>query len=338
MVMVMCANAGVDRVYEVDNFSVGQYHQPRRYRVLAGGKGVNVARTLRIFGCETMLTGFAGGLGARFIQQQMLNIGVQPFFVTIAEESRVCINIVDSKSRAQTRVDEIGPLVTPSEVQALRRRWARLLERAKVAVISGSVPRGVPLDLYADLITVARRARVPVLLDARENMLTRSLAAKPALLKPNLQELQEVMGRTLSVPEGVVEAANEIVSQGVHSVVVTMGAQGCIAVNARGERYWAKPPQVELVSDVGSGDAMMGGIAAAIASGKPLAEQLRWGVGAGAANAATFGPCTFERDLLQQCIAGATIIPLTAEGKPIQEEAEDGTKPKWEERTEEPRA
>lgn len=327
MVLVLCANAGVDRAYEVANFAAGQHHTARGFRVVAGGKGINVARALRAFDVETVVTGFAGGLGARFVQQQMLSVGVQPFFVPIAEESRVCINIVDPTAKTQTRVDEAGPLVTPSEVSSLERRWARLLERARVAVIAGSVPRGVSLDLYAELITTARRAKVPVLLDARDELLSRALAAKPLVIKPNLEELARLLGQPVAVPQGVLQAAEELIAGGIRAVVVTLGAQGAIGVTAGQERYWVKPPKVEAVSDVGSGDAMMAGLAAALVSRKPFAEQLRWGTAAGAANAATFGPCMFDSALLQQHLAGVTLVALTPQGKPAEQEVEHARAP-----------
>ncbi len=323
MVLVLCANAGIDRIYEVENFAPGQYHIPRRYRVAAGGKGINVARTLRLLGTDVLLTGFAGGLGGRLLQQQMVNLGVQPFLVPIAEESRVCIQIVDTKSRSQTRLDEVGPLVTPSEVEGLQRRWIRLLAKAQVAVIAGNVPRGVPLNLYADLIRLAQRSRVPILLDAHDELLARAIEAKPRLIKPNLEELQALMGRPISVPEGVLQAIQELIGLGIDTVVVTLGARGAIAANARQERYWVKPGPMDCISAVGSGDAMMGGIAAAWAAGRGLAEQLRLGTAAAAANCTTFDPCAFEARTLHQCLQAVTLTPLTPGGSP-QEEATDG--------------
>lgn len=328
MILVLCANAGVDRTYEVDNFAVGQYHYPRRQKIIAGGKGVNVARALRVFGQKVVITGFAGGYGGKFIHDQCLAFGAQPAFVGIGEESRVCINIVDGRSHAQTRLDEVGPLVTPSEVERLRRRWSKALDKAAVAVISGSAPRGVPLDLYGGLVAAARAAKVPVLLDARGELLSRALDARPTLVKLNLAEMQALCGESLAVPQGVVRAAGELTARGVAAAVITLGHNGAIGVTADGQRWWAKPPKIEYVSDVGSGDAMMAGIAAAMAGGRPFADQLRWGTGAGAANAATFGACTFDRQALLACLRDVTLFPLDADGAIIQEESANGQSPR----------
>jgi 1-phosphofructokinase family hexose kinase len=325
MILVLCANAGVDRTYEVDNFGLGRFHHPRRQRVVPGGKGINVARALRVFGARVVLTGFAGGLAAKFIEQEMAKLGVQPAFVSIAEESRVCINIVDTQSRSQTQVDEVGPLVSPSEVDKLRRRWARLVEKAQLAVIAGNAPRGVPLDLYAELVEICHSRHVPVLLDAHDELLQRALEARPTLVKPNLSELERLLGRQLSVPQGVLEVLNGWVAGGtVQTGVVSVGGQGALAVNAAGERYWAKPPQIKYLGSVGSGDAMLAGIAAAMAAGKGLPEQLRWGTAAGAANAATFGACLFDLATVQQCLRGVQLLPLTENGKLVTETTHKG--------------
>jgi len=168
---------------------------------------------------------------------------------------------------------------------------------------------------------------VPVLLDARDELLTRALPARPLVIKPNLEELARLLGQPVAVPQGVVQAAEELVAGGVKAVVVTLGAQGAIGVTAGQECYWAKPPKVEAVSDVGSGDAMMAGLAAALVSRKPFPEQLRWGTAAGAANAATFGPCMFERGLLQQYLPGVTLVPLTPQGKATDQEVEHAGPP-----------
>lgn len=317
MIVVLCANAGIDRTYEVENFALGHYHHPRHYRVAAGGKGINVARALRAFGVKATVTGFVGGLAAQFIQRQLLEAGLQPAFVPIGEESRVCINIIDVHSRAQTQVDEVGPLVTPSEVDALRRRWPRLLARASLAIISGSVPRGVPLDLYAELIAAAHEAGRPVLLDARDDLLRRALPARPDLVKINIHELERLAGRSLTFPAGAREALKALVSAGVGTAIVTAGRAGSVGVSATGQELWAEPPEVPNVGTVGSGDAYLAGVAAAMAAGRGLDEQMRWGTAAGAANAMTLGACLFERAQVQECLAGAKVTSLAeAAGAP----------------------
>jgi 1-phosphofructokinase family hexose kinase len=325
MILCLCPNAGVDRTYEVENFGLGQYHHPRRFQVASGGKGINVARALRVLGAKVALTGFAGGIACRFIEQEMNALDCHPAFVHIAEESRVCINIIDRNSRSQTQVDEVGPLVTPSEVDTLRRRWPRMLAKANLAVFSGSLPRGVPLDLYAELTEVCREARVPVLVDARDDVLRKTLPARPDIVKHNIFEMERLMGRQLSIPDGLFDAMKEILAQGVGTVVITLGKQGSLGADLAGEAYWVTPPDVDYVGGVGSGDAFLAGFAAAMIRGRPLADRLRWATATGAANAASLGACLFEREEVQKCLMGVKVQSLTEASQPSTETPEEAS-------------
>ena len=281
----------------MDSFQLGGYHIPRRLRAAPGGKGINVGRVLRTFGENVVLGGFAGGVGADFIVTQLKRGGMTPSFVKIAEESRLCINIVDTTTRTQTQVDEAGPLVTPSEVDALMRRWPSLLERASLAVISGSAPRGAPFSLYHDLIEQAHAHKVPVILDARDEMLANAIAARPQVIKPNFPELCNLMGAELAIPNGVIEASRELWGKGIETIITSLGHQGAIFASRREGLVWAVPPKIDVVSPVGSGDALVAGYAAALVHERSFDECIRWAIAAGAANAATFGAgfCSAEQ-------------------------------------------
>ncbi len=310
MMLVMCANAGIDRTYEVENFAVGSYHMPRRFRADAGGKGVNVARALRTLGAEVLLVGFAGGISQPFMTEMLAQQGIVTEFVPIGEESRLCINIVDPSNASQTQLDETSPLVTPDEVERLKRQWRRLLDRSNMAIISGSAPRGVPFHFYEEMVQLARDKRVPLMLDARDQLLASAIDAAPEVIKPNLHELQELIGSPLSVPQGVVKAAKDLIGRGVRIVIVSMGKRGAIFVTARQGSYWAVPPEIESVSSVGSGDATVAGFAAASIRNQPLEQRIRWAVAMGAAAASTFGAVPESKRDVEGLLAGVRIEPL----------------------------
>lgn len=296
MLTVLCLNAGIDRTYEVDEFSVGGYYRPTRMRVQAGGKGVNVARIAHRLGVETIISGFAGGAGGGLISRQLQTEGVLTDFVAVEEEPRVCINIVNRRAKTQTRVDEIGPLVTPTELDRLRGKWRELLAKSKAAVISGSAPRGVPFSLYGELIHAARGAKVPVILDTRDELLAEGVKARPLMIKPNLEELSTLLGRTVQNAQQALAAGQELAEGGLQIVLISLGAGGAVAVTRKQGHWIAKPPKVEPVSSVGCGDALVAGFAAASLLGKGFGDCIRWGMAAGAANAARFenAGCTRE--------------------------------------------
>jgi len=310
MVLVMCANAGIDRTYEVENFALGAYHTPRRFRADAGGKGVNVARSLRALGLEVALVGFAGGMSRQFIAGRLARQNIVTDLVPIGEDSRLCINIVDPVHKSQTRVDEVSPLVTPDEVARLKRQWWRLLERVELAIISGSAPRGVPFHFYAEMVFLAKQKQVRVILDARDQLLEAAIEAAPDVIKPNLAELERLIGSSLSVPEGVVEAGRALISRGIRTVIVSLGNRGAIFLTPDQGEYWAAPPEVEFVSSVGCGDAMVAGLAAATVRREPLEQRMRWAVAAGASAASTFGAALELKEDVEKLLPGVVVERL----------------------------
>ncbi len=295
MILVLCANAGIDRTYEVSNFAVGGFHHPGRVRVAAGGKGINVARALRSLGQAVTVTGFVGGGSGQFIEADLRELGAHPAFVRIAEESRLCINIVDPFNRQCTRVDELGPLVSPSEVKRLSTAWRRLLGDCQLAIISGSAPRGVPFHLYRDLVHAARQASRPIILDAHDEPLKLAIEVGPDVVKPNHEELEKLMRESLSIPDGIVKAGRELVDKGVKMVLVSLAEQGAIGVTAGAGIWRVEPPPIEVVNPVGGGDAMVAGLAAATIEGQPFGERLQWAVAAGTVSAQQFGAAACSR-------------------------------------------
>lgn len=280
---------GVDKTYEVPNFAIGGYYHPASASTVAGGKGINVARSLAALQQPNVLTGFAGGNNGRFIAANLMEDGLKADLVSIAEESRVTINIIDRRQHTQTRVDEAGPLVTPTEIRRLHDKWKRNLAGSAMGIIAGSAPRGVNLELYGELVEIARSMKRPVILDARDELLARAVEAQPTVITPNLGELQRLVGRQLTVPEGIIAAATDLVEDGIRVVLVTLGARGAIAVGRSNGVWWARPPAIERVSSVGSGDTFVAGFTAASMERRPFEERLRLAVACGAANAETVG-------------------------------------------------
>ena len=289
MITILCANAGIDKTYEVPNFAAGGYYHPSSTSTAAGGKGINVARVIAALGHPGVIVGFAGGNNGRFINSNLVDAGLNTDMVTIAEESRVTINIIDEAQRTQTRVDEVGPLVTPTEVRRLTGKWSTQLSRSSLGIISGSAPRGVNRELYAEMIEIGRSMKKPVILDARDALLAHAVEARPTVITPNISELQRIVRRELSVPDGVVAAATGLIEQGVKVVLVTLGARGAIGMAGSRDIWWARPPKIDRISSVGSGDAFAAGFAIASIERRPFPERLRLAVAAGAANAETVG-------------------------------------------------
>jgi len=288
VIITVTLNTAIDKTYRVENFVLDRVHRPSEERSTAGGKGINVARVLKELGREPLATGFVGGCNGEKIVEGLDSEGIPHDFVTIAEESRVCIAIVDPATGTQTEVNENGPNVTPEEWQALRAKVESLLPKAEFLVLSGHAPPGAPDGFYADLIELGRSQAVKTVLDANGAQLKEGIAAGPYMVKPNVRELSSLRGRELLTLEEILHAAKALVAAGTSIVIVTMGRAGCVATD--GKRAWqATPPEIPFASAVGSGDALVAACLDAMLSGLDILEAIRAGTAAGAANAMTFG-------------------------------------------------
>ncbi len=310
MILVLCANAGVDRTYEVPGFQLGHLHHPRKVRIVAGGKGANVARVLRALKHSVTLAGFAGGKAGTLIAADLRKTKIKPALTQIREESRTTVTIVDANSRQVTRLDEVGPLVSPAEVQELRSRWRELLEQAEMAVIAGNPPRGVPRGFYVRLVKRAQQQAVPVLVDAHEEPLQEAVGAQAQIIKSNLPELNWLAKRQLTVPEGVVEFSRELVEEGVETVLTTLGREGAILVMRGHDPLRIQAPEVKVVSCVGSGDAATAGWVAATCEGREVTERARWAVACGAANCMQLGAGECTRKQVEELVGQTKLTVL----------------------------
>lgn len=309
MVLTVTPNTAVDKTYVIEGFRLQGIHKPCVTLTTAGGKGVNVARVCAILGCEVVATGFVGGHTGEFVVGELEQSGVVPDFVRVSGETRTCVEILDAEHGVRAKVNEPGPHVTAADAAHLESRISAWLGRARVVVLSGGGPPGTPPDLYARLVSRVRAAGVRVILDASGPLLRQGVAASPFLVKPNAEELAELMGTPVTSVADAAAGARALLQSGVATVVVSLGAAGAVAAHGT-ELLHAEPPPVEVVSTVGSGDCLVAGLTLAMVRGMPLEAMLRWGVAAGTANAAVLGPGLCTRGEIEALVPKVKITAL----------------------------
>lgn len=247
----------------------------------AEGKGVNVARVLARLGHAVILTGFAGGHSGAWLRDLVRAEGIEDAFVGSAAPVRVGFMASCDQQDHPTTVLPNGFPVTPEECTALSRRVIDLLGRVRLVIISGSVPDPVANSLYAEILALAHAAGIPCWLDAHGLALDRALAGShpPALAKPNREEYEQ------SRHWG-----------GVEELHITDGG-GPIEVRLRqGDRWRARPPVLQQVNPVGSGDCYVAGLAHGWLHGWSVEQRLRFASAAGAANALRQDVALITRD------------------------------------------
>lgn len=308
MILTVTLNAAIDRTYQIAGFQLDRVHRPERCWIVAGGKGINVARTAHRLGGSAFATGILAGHNGRFIRSSLQEEGIPGEFVWVRGESRTCIAAVDPMRRSQTEINEVGPIVPPRAMERLHRLADRLLAsgRFQHMALSGSVPPGASNDVYARLTELARRRGVRVVLDSSSEPLVIGSRARPWLIKPNLLELSQLTGERPATAAEVRDVARRLLGAGTEAVIVTMGAAGCVCVTSE-EAFHARTPEVPFISAVGSGDALLGALLVAVERGQCWRDAVRFGVAAGAANACEYGAGFVDPERVQSLFAQATV-------------------------------
>jgi 1-phosphofructokinase family hexose kinase len=297
MILTVTVNAAVDKTLTVANLQLGHRHRAQQGLVMAGGKGVNVARGLKRLGEPVVATGLAGGRTGAQLLDAISAEGILNDFVRIGEESRTSTVVVDPTSGVQTEINEYGPEVTPAELEVLIEKMRYLCGAVTTVVFAGSLPRKVDTGLYAELVRDVRKRKLRAVVDSEGEPLRLSLAAEPELVSPNQREAEALVGHEFQTDEDFQYGLHQIADMGAQSVLITLQS-GCYALLRAGRHrqrlYRAWIPRVEAVSSVGSGDALLAGYLSAWQAERPPEECLRTALACGAANTQQVGACVFD--------------------------------------------
>lgn len=283
MVLTVTLNPAVDKTYETAELILGQVNRMRSAVSIPGGKGVNVAKVLRQFGYPVAAMGFLGGYSGRMIEEALLRKGVECHFTRIAGDTRTSTNIL-SDTGFVTEVLEPGPMVTEAEWKIFMQEYAYCLTRYDLIVLSGSVPGGIPVTAYRELIALGKAAGKKVFLDTSGELLKEGVKAAPYLIKPNWKELEFVAGRKLRTRQDLEEEARRLIGQGIEKVVVSLGEEGLLYAD-REQTCFAKAPKVSAVNTVGCGDSVVASLCISETEGENPLQTLHRAVSVAAANA-----------------------------------------------------
>ena len=317
MILVVSLNPALDVTHYVAGVDWSGVNRPHSVDVQAGGKGLNVARTLRALGQPVTLTGLVGGLTGHGLLGGLANAGIDAALTQIAGETRRTFAVSDTVSGETALFNEPGPVIGEGEYERFFVAYAKRLPYCVLVVLSGSMPRGLPDGTYAGLISAATLAGVPVVLDTSGAALGFGVASKPTMVKPNLAELEAASGRSFGPADSPDLAAIDQAARGLaglgppdpnakqqptagtNSIVVSLGAHGLLAVCCGGTLL-AQPPEGVIGNPTGAGDAAVAGLADGLVRGRNwpnlLAHATALGTAAaGASPAGTFSQSDYER-------------------------------------------
>lgn len=274
MILTVTLNAAIDKRYVVDDCRMGEVNRVKECTYVPGGKGLNVSKPASVYGAEVVATGFVGGHAGNYIEEALKPFGIKSAFYHVEGESRSCINIWDEVNHVQTEFLEPGFTLTEEDFRGFEEKFRELVKDADVVAMSGSVPKGLDGTAYPRLVRIVKEAGKPVILDTSGKLLEMGIEAKPSMIKPNIDEIRMLTGKSCDDLKEIIEAARTIHQKGVEIVTVSLGADGSLAVSDEGV-FRAVVPKIDAVNTVGCGDSMIAGFALGISEGLSLPETLR---------------------------------------------------------------
>jgi 1-phosphofructokinase family hexose kinase len=319
MIVTVTLNAALDRTLTVPNFQRGQRHRASQGLMLAGGKGINIARALKLLGVPVVATGLVGGRTGTRIVEELTAEAILNDFVRIDGESRTSTAVVDPTAPTYTEINEWGPSVRPEELEMLLEKLTYLAQDADAVVFAGSLPRDVDEDFYAEAIRELNRRAIRTVLDSDGQRLRLGVQAEPFLVSPNQGEAEDLVGQEFNDVDDFVLALNAIAERGARNVLITQES-GCFALLREErvtQRFRAIAPSVEPVSVVGSGDVLLAAFLAARLRGEPAEEALRVAVASGTASTLEVGAGRFEQREAARLVNAVEVTelePVVSEG------------------------
>ena len=304
-IVTLTLNPCVDVSYDVPQLLADQKAHALAARLDPGGNGVNVARALSrlqapAWACATV-AGEIGMLFERLLRGQVDH----PHLVRLDGETRINATLLQQQPRAQFEVSAPGPHIDNATQQRIASE-VLALAGSGYAVLTGSAAPGVPTDYYAGLVGALRAQGARAVVDAAGEALVHAVAARPFLIKPNRYELEQLVGRALPAQDDVIAAAQALHARGVEWVCTSLGPQGAVLVG-QGGVYVGTSPKVEVVSTVGAGDSLVGGVVAALSRAASPADALRLGLACGAGTATQPGTELFDPAQLPGLLEGVAV-------------------------------
>ncbi len=316
MIVTVTLNPSLDQTITVDGLIIDETNRWVSTRLYAGGKGIDVSRAIHEMGDMTTAYGFVGGHAGRTVEILLDEEEVPFSFTPIDQETRTNFIISDTRTEQQTRIDAPGPHISKREFYRFQRKMRHIRPKPDLMVLGGSIPPGIPSDVYYDIITEAKGFGVRCILDSEGRWLEEGIKATPYLIKPNVHEAEELLKTPLSSEQEIIRAALGLVERGIEIVVISRGREGIIAATKE-KIVKAVPPPVKIKSTVGAGDCAIAGLSLKLAYGEPLVEACRLAAAMGTACVLTPGTELCHRTDVERLLPRVKVWETTT-GQPLE--------------------
>ena len=294
-VLTVTLNPSIDKTILVEELKPYELNRVVGSRVDPGGKGINVAKVLKNFGVEVLATGLIAGKNGQNMMKDLDRAGIPLDFYKIGGETRTNLKIVDLNNQKTTEINEKGFPVSEKDLNGFRRKFRTLLKHTDIVVLCGSLLPGVPSNFYKECILLAREYGKRVILDADGEAFREGVQAIPFAIKPNLYELEMIVGKKLNSIDEIVNSVRIFLEKGIEIVIISIGPDGAILGN-RDEIYKADTWDVTVKGATGSGDSMVAALAYSILKKDSLLDIAKITTAAGTITASKDGTQICELD------------------------------------------
>lgn len=297
MIYTITLNPAVDVVLSSPNIQSGKLNRIENEVYIPGGKGINISRVLHRLGYRTIATGFLGGFTGQFIREALAAEGIESLFVDIAENTRINVKL---QHEQETDLNTRGPVVEQEAFNTLIEYLSGHVTEEDTVFLSGSNAVGLDSHAFQKIATLCLHNQAKFVLDTNNSLLTESLAYKPFVIKPNVDELSDLFEVKITQDQEIIDYAMKLQKRGAKNVIVSQGSKGAILLTETGEIFKSHAPEGKLISSVGSGDSMLAVFVAKYNEKGDYRQALHHGTAAGSATAFSVGLA--EADIIHKLL------------------------------------
>lgn len=280
MIYTLTLNPSLDYLLNTSDFTVGKTNRSSQESLHFGGKGINVSYVLKQLGIQSVCLGFTAGFTGDELKKMLLSNDLACDFVKVGKgNTRINVKI---KNDRITEVNAQGPEISSDDVDKLFEKLETLSD-GDTLVIAGSTPKGQG-NIYSEILEHLSHKNVRFVIDTSGQKLLDCLKYKPFLIKPNKDELSEIVGQTLENDEEIITAVRRLKDMGAVNVLVSMGGEGALLVDENNQVHRVYAYKITPVSTVGAGDSMVAGFLAGVDKGYDYALMLGNACGAATAS------------------------------------------------------
>lgn len=309
MIVTVTLNPAIDKTADLNEFAHGGLNRLTNVIRDAGGKGINVSKTIKALGGQSIATGFIGGSAGTFIENALIQHGIKADFVQVHGETRTNLKVVEYNGFV-TELNEPGPDITKEELQELKEKLLTYAGKDTIYVFAGSIPKSVKSESYGDMILAVKEKGSKVFLDADGELFADVIGTKPDIIKPNRVEMEEYFKMDYRASEEeLISMGKRLLAKGLKLVAISLGQMGAMFITEK-EVLRCAGLKVEAHSTVGAGDAMVAALTYGIDQGFSLEDCVKLGMATSAGAVTTIGTKAPERTVVDELQKRVEVIKL----------------------------